>query len=615
MTQGQSPNDTQALDPFRMQVFKSRRQLIKKLDVETYDQGHVLYPCPNCGHPVVVTDAFPESMGEGPIEAFIEGLTQSWWSVRLHLPHAQCESCGHEGPFVASAALYSHFIKTSGFDWSVELEAPEGEVPGAARCWRVDARGKAVELEAPENELMFRDQVGAFFDLRSGWRMLVQGAVEAETSLAVEVEPGYIIGARPGDPQDPDPASREDAALEEVLGHSAPRRYDTLEFLGRADDPLDLLAAEESPAAWLGPHSEAVHGGALEMFALSDANRMLRAIESLAEVYGVQVTSVMQGEELEDAGVQVSLSAGTVSQMLPFDAFYLRTLHAGMTFADGAAVWFGPAIRATAEGRDLVTRLTEALEDWMISVEDGATLVIAREDAADDGRYRWPLMTLVGRAQEGVDALLDMLGYDHAEDTFRRDAHDLTRCPVTGGPARVGKVIRPLDLLGVDPRTLAGVVIGKHVVVYTLEGPSHSTLLEADPRRDLQRLETAYQEGLGKAHLKVLALRKLPVDESEAWLIVAADAGSLVLEPGRIHQVMGSAGVPGGEIAALSHAYSFFPDALVLTKGALSPKTLRALRRSAHEAVRGVFPGRDWPLAVARPIKLSVAPVGQSELL
>lgn len=602
-----SPASTD-LDPFRMQVFRARRQLIKSLSVETYDQGHVMYPCPHCGDPVVVVDAFPGVPAEGPVEVFIEGLKARWWGLRDHLEEARCESCGAEGPLEAAAGLYCRFMGDSGFDWAVELSGDE-----AVRCWRVDARGQAVELDVPEGELMFRDQIGAFFDLRSGWRTLASGVLSADAPAALEVQPGYVIGARPGDPDDPDPASREDEALQEILGHSAPRRYDTLEFLGRADDPLELLGAEEGPVAWLGEAGEAVADGSLEIFVLADAHRMLAAVEELAEVYGVDVSTEMEGEALEEAGIRLRFEASPVFQSLPFDAFYLRTLHAGMTFSEGASAWFGAAIRAVSEGQQVIQSLAEHLGDgWTVSVEDGATLVIAGEG----GESRWPLMTLVGRATEGIEALLALLGFDEARGVFRQGGDDLARCPVTGAPARVGKIIRPLELLGVDPRTLAGVIIGRHVVVYTLEGPTHTTMLEADPRRDLQRLEQAYQEGLPEAHLEILALRKIALDtaESAPWLLVAAEAGSLVLEPGRLHQALGGAGVPGGEIAALDHAYGFFPDALILSKGALDPRSLRALRRSAHEAIRGLFPGRDWPLAVARPVKLSVPPVGRSTL-
>lgn len=628
MSQAPEHTANDALDPFRVRAFKDRRQLINSLGPETYDQGHVLYPCPSCGHPVVVVDAFPGVAVEGPVEAFIEGLARGWWSARDTLQSVKCDACGHEGPVAAAAGLYCRFLPSSGFDWAVELGPVEGDAGGPRCCWRVDARGQAVQLDLPESSLLFRDQTGSFFDLRVGWRALVEGAVSSESTVAVEVQPGYIIGARPGDPSHADPASREDETLESLFGLSARRRYDTLEFLGRADDPLEILSTEEGVGAWLGEHAPAVAAGTLELFALADAHRMLAAVEELAEVYTLTMTSQMVGDDLEEGGVQLRFEGGPagprqVYQVQTFDAAYLRTLHSGMTFEEGAAAWFGPAIRAVAEARDLVAALARALPRCTLTVDEGAVLVV---QGPNGDQRRWPLMTLIGRvgALEGGAAstaaqLLSLLGYDAEAEAFRPATLSLDVCPVTGAPARVGKIIRPLEMLGVDPRTLAGVPIGKHLVVYTLESATHTTPLEADPSRALATLEQAYQRGLPHAHLPLVSLRRVPQpdepERAEPWLLVAADAGSLVLEPGRIRQALAAAGVDEDEIAALDHAYGFFPDALVLTAGPSSPQALRALRRSAHETLRAAFPGRDWPLSVARPVDLKVAPVGSSAVV
>ena len=104
----------------------------------------------------------------------------------------------------------------------------------------------------------------------------------------------------------------------------------------------------------------------------------------------------------------------------------------------------------------------------------------------------------------------------------------------------------------------------------------------------------------------------IPLAAVRAWgegsLVVGFDAGSLVLEPALL-----KAALQAGERPATGRwfACAFGPDAVVVTPTQLTGKVLHQARLAAEDAVRGLFPGRGWPLDVARPVDLDVEPLGQ----
>lgn len=619
-----------AHEAFRTAFHRARRELIGAHGPEAFDQAQVLYADAETGRQIVIRDAFPRAFGIGPIDAFVERLNRDWWRGRQTF-----SGDGGDGlKLVPVAGLYAHYLPEVGFDYSIEFapgaSAPAGEegpdrAGGAERdepdpageavaAWRMDARGRVTRLSLPKDEGMFRDQAGAFFDLRAGWRWLVErhqatGAHRPTGELQVaEVQSGYIIGVRAGVPGDPDPAAREDDELAHAFSRFDIQRFDTLEFLGSPEAARYPFVGERY-VEWLGAAAPAVEAGEIEPFVLADASEYLAAIEDLASQRGVAVAWIDPEDD-----IKVGLVKGPLRTEMAFSYPYLRTLHTARSFVEGASAFFGPFIDAIDEAHDLWTIAKEKITGYDLRIEHGVVLVVS-ERGTDVPVGRWPLLNLVGRDNEHgaarVESFFQLLGYDPQTGTFADRSEALDTCPISGEPARVGKVIRPSALLGVDPRTLAGVEVGQHVVYYTVESARHVTPVERRPGRTLADLEAAYRAGLESAATTLLVHRRLP-EATDALLLVGHDVGSLVLEPARLKAALEAVEAPtGGE----HHVYAFFADAMVIAPKALTGEALRRARLAALEATQPHFPARVWPLDVVRIVTLGPPPAGRVELV
>jgi hypothetical protein len=598
-----TPNEAHpTLDRARDDFVRQRLELVRTHGPEAFDQAHVLYLCPSCGHAVVVRDGFYGSRPEGPFPAFLARLTGGWWQARQRL-QAACTKCGAEGPLPAAAGFYAHYLGEVGFDYGVELRPA-----GVERCWRMDARARVAFLRVPADEGDFRDQTGTFFDLRAGWRWLLGKHHEHGALVLAEVQTGYVIGVRHGVPGE-DPAERYDPELEEAAAAWSGAEFDVLEFLA-GEQAEGYPFHGERYAEWLGEGAGEIDAGRTELFVLADSSQFLEAIEDMAARRGIAVEWVDPEENLK-----VAFHHGDLRLEASFAYPLLRSLHTGRTFVDGSRAFYLPLLDALDDAHDLIeTVRAEIDEAYEVGVEDGTVLVIRGPDGEVG---RWNLMAVVGRQSfrgaEGTGTLLRFLGYDREAGRFMPRGAALDACPACGQPARVGKVIRPLDLLGVDPRMLVGMPIGQHLVYYTLECPLHATPVEPGPGRDLAALEAAYRAGLDEATGTLIEARSIELPgEAEAWLLVGFDAGSLVLEPSRLRAALAAAGLPDeGE----RYVYAFFPDALVVSEGALDGPARHAARLTAMEAVLPRFPARSWPLDVARPVKLLEPARGRFEVV
>lgn len=606
MARSETPPST--LDRFREAFHRDRLALVREHGPTAFDQAQVLYRCANTGRDIVVRDAWYGARPAGPADAFVERLTRDWWRGRQTFggDGAEADAALDLRPV---AGLYARYLAEVGFDYSVEFAAdpadPEGGGPACA--WRMDGRGKVVKLALPEDEGMFRDQAGTFFDARAGWRWLVEQHAQTGRLVVAELQAGYVMGVRPGVPGDPDPAAREDPDLEAAFSRMDAARFDTLEFLGSPEAARYPFVGERY-GEWLGPAAAAVDAGGLELFVLADASEFVATVEDVAKHRGIAVEWVDPEDD-----IRLALHAGPLRVEMAFAYPWLRTLHTARSLVEGAVDFFGPMVDALDEARDLYALAEQRIAGYDLAVVDGVVLEI-REAGSDTPVGRWPLLDLVGRGaahgEARAEALFEVLGYDPEAGRFEPRDDRLDACPVCAREARVGKVIRPKALLGIDPRTLAGLEIGQHVVYYTLECPLHVTPVEPTPGRDLTDLEAAYRKGLERARGRALVVERLP-DADDALLVVGHDFGSLVLEPARVRAIHEALGEPSG---GQRFAYAFFADALVLAAEKLSGPALRAARLAALEAVQPRFPGRTWPLDCARPLTLDVPPAGRFDL-
>ena len=551
----------------------SRTDFISEFGPEAFDQGQVLY---SDDESVVVSDAFYGPQPEGPVDVFLTRLRDGWWSGRRTLRTDDGRTLN------AVRGLYARYLGEVGFDWVVEL-GPRG----IECCWRRDARGRTWRLEVPTDEAMFRDQTGTFFDLRAGWRHLLARHLGGEALVVCEVQPGYVVGVRTGVPGDADPAARQDPELEHAFSRFAQGSYDTLEFLGGSEAARYPFHAERY-RAWLGDDSTKVDRGEVELFALADSDGFLEGLRDLCERKGIDAL-VDHGDDEEVP--QIELQHGPLRLHVDFAYPFLRTLHTGRSFVEGTRAFYLPVVHALDEALELLRTAQGLLPG--VRVEDGTVLVL-------EGVGRWNLMSLAGRlAFRGTEG----------RDTLRRfltagDTGDLQTCPVCGEPARVAKIVRPRQLVG--DADLVGVAVGEHVVCFTLEDEVHTTPVTPGPNRTVVALEGAYRSGLAGAKVNLLDARRIP----EGSLLVAFDAGSLVLEPALLKSALLAAELPADGTRT---AYAFFPDAVVVADAALGGRALLRARTAALEAVQSRFPGRAWALDLGRSVDLDVDPIGTVE--
>jgi len=577
---------------------EARRTLIAQHGPEAFDQAHALYVEEATGQHVVVTDAFAPGATMS-VDAFTTALARGWWHQRATFDG------GDSGRALRIiGGCYAHYLPEVGFDYGLELRPDADGKAQVVSTWRMDGAGRTWALVEPVDTGMFRDQTGTFFDLRAGWRWLVAQFRREGHAVVAEVQPGYTIGVRAGVPGDADPASRQDPELDALFSGLARGAFDTLEFLGGKVSEQYPIEGERY-REWLVDEASAVASGTLDLFVLADSDELLRCVEDLAESRAVTVE-----RHDDDEGGDLVLRKGPLSTTLAFGYILLRAVHTGRSFATAGRTFVAPTLDALTDAHELFTAATDALPEHVLQIEDGAMLTVTTEGGGVVARC--DLLGLAGRqgvhGRERLAELLQIMGYDPETGCFHAQPRALDVCGICGRNARVGKVIRPTALLATDPRLLAGVEIGDHLVHYVVECPQHVVPLVPSPERSVADLETAYRDGLAGAEIRVLGARRLAAGAS---LFVGFDLGSVVLEPARLAAVLEAAELPHvGE----RFVYAFHPDAVVVASAVLDEVDRTAARLASLEAITPLFPDRAWPLDVFREVRLDVPPRGRVKI-
>ncbi len=606
-----SDSEQTPIDDLIQAFCRGRQGLIHELGAETYDQGEVLYRCSACGAATVLRDAFAGREVSGPIERFLVELTERWLKVRQSLDAKTCTRCQATGPLRALRAFYGHYLAEVGFDFGVDLEFIDGTA-SVVSTWRMDARARVFRLRPPQSELDFHAQTGTYFDLRAGWRSLYSTFADPDSrgdTVLSEVQSGYVIGVRTGVPGDENPERRHDPHLEHLISRFDQRTFDCVEFIGHtraAPLPFHGDLAEE----WLGPAWGPVSRGEVELFVLADASEFLSCVEDLGSRRGIAVEWVSPSDD-----IHVAFHLEGLRLEANFSYPLMRTLHTGRTFYQGAKTFYGPLLDALEDAADILEKVQKNLGDYGVEVVDELVMRItapAPDDTTEIGR--WNLMTLAGRmafqGSEGEAALLRLLGYDTKSGTFKKPEVSLDRCLLCDAPARVGKVLRPKSLKGLDRENVVAVELGEHVVYYTLECPAHSAPIPPGRGRDVRVLEAAWSHGLDESTALLLETRTLTLPKGPAHLLVGYEFAAMVLETERLVALCRAASLT---LTGKINVYAFHADAIVVSATPLDGQDRGAARNASLEAVAPRYPTRTWPLDVARPVDLNVEPRGRVE--
>jgi len=572
------------LSGIRGKMFRDLRQEAIKWSAESLDIARAYYHAPQLERPHSLEDRiYLPKAGCSALE-LIEGITQQWWASRASIERAALgealsdELSAGEGPLEALCGFYGRYLSSSGYHMVLEF-SPDG----LEHIWRIDARFESVSIKRPQDEDDFYDQMACYLDLRYGWKWHIHKFLQSQRLSVVEVQNNYMIGVRLGEPgSTEDPAEREDPHLEDAFSRFDAERFDTLEFLN-GPEAGRLPFQEERYHSWLPePWHEGLNEGRYELFVLALSDDFFRAVEDMAELRQVEVALKDKGQ-----GPQLKLHRGPISITRDFSLIYLKTIHSGRSFSEGAVDFLREDVERVRSASELyfgLNKLIAKASAHHLSVE-GDSLKIFEGEAL---RADVPLLTWAElgafEGPEGALRLLSLLGGERDESglIYWRDTdHPLDRCPLCQEGAQVLRAVRPRPERAHAELT-SGLVTFERAGAwghYLLSCPQHSLPITW---ASAPRLE----EVISAQHYRRLEVRAEHSEEGVSVLWAEELAGLLLDELGRESL---------RERGAL-FAHALYPDIVALSMAPLTEAQLREARQRAEVLGQRVNPSRLWPL-------------------
>ena len=618
----QSQNDALYLwkKETRSRFFTRLVQEVKQKGPETLDRAWTFYPQSSSfedlsnlevdlAHLQVIKDDFllPKANCFG--SSFAQLIQEQWWTQRKSIIQ-------HEGqePIQALCGFYGRYLGSSGFSCVFEYNAQDEVI-----LWRVDARGQGVQVKLPEDEGDFYDQFATFLDLHHAWRWLFFQHQNTQHLITREVEPGYVIGVRKGDPHsEEDPAEREDPEIEENFSRFDLERFDSLEFLnGEVAEHLPFQ--DERYSDWLDEHHcQLLDQGEIELFVLADAQGFFNVIEEISEVRQIEVEWIEHDQytsyslqnktitpslpqapiELDDplldfltptpekppqeGEVVLRFSRGPLSFDRHFSFPFLWTLHTGRYFYEGALAFFRADLERLFQASELYFNLLSTLES--LKIDHGyhyevshETLILSRQGKpiVDLDLMMWSSLGAF-EGKEGALRLLEIMGYQTDTHQWIPPNHALHQCPICQKEAMVKRALRPQSHM----RTSSKIHYFNHQHLwgyYSLNCPQHHLPIYWGERREIEEqfTQTNYQY--------------LPVEtewEGDQYRLLWGTeiAGSLmdtnIRESLRDQQAL--------------FAYAFTPDLIALSMLPFDETRLQSIRPQVQMILEQKAPHRQW---------------------
>ena len=558
------------LKRLRAECFGALRREVQRWSAEAVDMAWTYYPPADALKVVADRVHLPKARCSG--EEFISALREQWWATRATVVEREGEE-----PIAALCGFYGRYLPATGFHLVAEFDPG-----GLVALWRVDARGRGTALKPIGDDQDFYDQLGCFLDLRYGWRWVLSAHLRTRRLVVVEAQPGYMIGARRGDPNDKsDFAEREDPEVEEAFSRFDAERFDTLELLN-GEEATEYPFSGERFDEWLPAEWAALaKAGEVELFTLSSVEGFTKAVEDLAELRKVEVEVLEEGAG-EGAGEPLlRLHRGPIELTRPLALPYLWTLHTGRTFEEGAVEFFRDDAERVRASSDLFFHVRDALKPHrnLSARVEGARLVLAERgrDLTEAPLLTWaPLGAFEG--QGGAARLLTLLGVDLEEGTWRAPRHPLDRCPLCDAPAQLGRAARPKATLPANPPR-AHFVRQEVWGYYALSCPQHHL--------PISWLSPTEAEEALRAQTHTLLDVTSEVEVSGARLLWGPElAGALLDEGGR--EALRDRGA--------LYAYALYPDLVALSHVPLEGAELDAARARGELMAAQLGPDRAWHL-------------------
>ncbi|MAD61330.1 MAG: hypothetical protein CMH49_07455 [Myxococcales bacterium] len=526
---------------------------------------------------------------------FIYSLGRDWWTGRARLKPDH-----HQEYIEAIVGFYGRYIGASGYAIVVEFSPEHAQNSDLnPKLWRVDARGEGVEIVFPKDESDVYSQLGAYLDLRQGWAWLIGESIRAEALVTAEVEPGYLIGARPGDPlSEEDPADREDPEIEEVFSRFDVERFDTLEFLN-SDHSTQFSFESERFQHWL-PNSltDKLISGEHELFVLSQSQKFFEAIEDVAERRKIEVS--LEEDEFRPL---LTFKRGPMFLERDFSLPYMWTLHSGRQHHEGAVEFFRDDLERLFNASELFFKVKRRLEKahgtdaFEIQILGGQELIIQDRSGAKAIRAQLSLLDWAAdglfNSTDGVDRFLTLIGWSADSLQWLTPNHSLDYCPLSNEEARLVKLIRP-NWGEEDPRCI-GVKLKDDLPknlwgYYALKSPQYTVPVFWKSTDILERHFTQKTHQL----LHITSERRVDDLEQPVQLLWGDELAGALLDE-RARETL-------RDRNAL-YAYAFTPDLLALSILPLSQKLCQDLAPYCEQMIAQFGPDRNWSLAWSLELK------------
>ncbi|MEE2644775.1 MAG: hypothetical protein VYD19_07565 [Myxococcota bacterium] len=575
----------------RQKFFEERRREILTWGVEVIDEALVVYRATDFSHEgnpeaesaptqsdteqrFTVRDRMVLDAQNCDGVQFLKLLEEQWWPARQKL-----RELGQVR--IAEHGLYSRYLDESGF-----LLVAEFNEEGFEQLWRVDARPKATSIKRPTNEGEFFDLFGTFFDLRAGWRWLLDEQLASGEIILREVQAGYLIGARAGVPGS-DPATREDPALEAAFSRFDLERFDTLEFLHQHPDPTTLPVPFAPFSSWLSEGQGAqISSGKVELFVLANSEGFFDAVEELATRRGLK--AVLHEDE---SGPMLSCAAGPLTYQAPFGQSYLSTIWGGQSFSRGALERLRDALEALSEAEKLRQTISARFPSLRLEIKDGELLL----GGEDQVRARVPLVAWASlgafEGTQGAEQLLRLFGFQEESGRWSDPNHPLDRCPICGRPAQLRPALRPSPLG--DERPLQ---LGEHMIELSENSLRTHYLLDCGAHQvpvfwqTLEELRAHFDQ----TGVAPVIEAELPLTGHSARLLLGTEIAAACLHPSVAAQLC---------LGEENAAWLLSPDLIALSNIPLDAAAIDEARSIAEELLMSYRPSRRWPLDAALTLK------------
>lgn len=574
------------LSGIRGKMFRDLRKDVLTWSAESLDLARAYYHAPQQKVPHLLEDKIYLPKADCSALEFIEGVTQQWWASRAQLDRtllSEAVTVQGEDPLQALCGFYGRYLSTSGYHMVLEF-APDG----LKHIWRIDARFEHVAIKTPQDEDDFYDQMASYLDLRYGWKWHIHKFLQTQRLMVVEIENNYMIGIRLGEPDSQeDPAEREDPHLEDAFSRFDAERFDTLEFLN-APDADDFPFQEERYHHWL-PQiwHQALDSREYEIFVLALSSDFFRAVEDMAEIRQVEATLFYQKEK-----PMLKLHRGPISIQCDFSLPYLKTLHSGRTFSEGAIDFLREDAEKVRSASELYFSVNKHLSNtaFQLKMKTGTLLITeGRELRAEIPLLAWAEMGAFEGA-EGGQRLLTLMGFEknseHGKIGWRKPDHPLDRCPLCQEAAQIRRAVRPKPK---ENSSIAPEITFKRGEAwghYLLSCPHHRLPITWS---NAERLE----ELISIQHYRRLEVRVEQTIEQVTLLWAEEVVGLLLDETGRE-----SLRERGGLFAQ-----AFYPDVIALSMSPLQGDQLRKIKQHAEVLAQHVNSSRMWPLHLAIELK------------